>query len=65
MELPRFEASKTISYRYDKRDAEDGALEWLSENGIDPVARACGRDHSVIFLVSWDNVKKLETLFGF
>lgn len=65
MDLHRFEASKTISYRYDKRDAEEGALEWLKENGVDPIARACGRDYSVILLVSFDDIKKLEALFGF
>lgn len=65
MELPRFDVSKTISYRYDKRDAEDGAVEWLKENGINPLARACGKDGAAILLLSFDDIKTLETQFSF
>lgn len=62
--LPRFETSKTISYRYEGRDAEEGAVAWLRENGVEPVARACGRDHVALLLISFDDVAKLETLFS-
>lgn len=62
--LPRFEASKTIPYRYEGRDAEEGAVAWLRENGVEPIARACGRDHVALILLSFDDMAKLEPLFS-
>lgn len=65
MDLPRFGATRVISYNYEKRDAEDGAVAWLAENGIVPVSRACGKDMSAILLISFQDIKTLETQFCF
>lgn len=65
MDLPRFGATRVISYRYEKRDAEDGAVAWLAENGIAPVARACGKDGAAILLLSFQDIKTLEIQFSF
>jgi hypothetical protein len=65
MDLPRFGATRVISYNYEKRDAEEGAVAWLAENGIVPVARACGKDMSAILLISFQDMKTLEVQFSF
>jgi hypothetical protein len=65
MDLPRFGASRVIPYNYEARDAENGAVAWLAENGIVPVARACGKDMCAILLLSFQDIKTLETQFCF
>lgn len=65
MDLPHFGATRVISYNYAKRDAENGAVVWLSKNGITPLARAYGEDGSVILLISFQDIKTLETQFYF
>jgi hypothetical protein len=63
MSLPRFEESLTISYDYEAKDAEDGAVKFLENSGLFPVARACGSDHIAILLFSFDSTDALLSLF--
>jgi hypothetical protein len=63
MSLPRFEESLTISYDYDAKDAEDGAVKFLESKGLAPIARACGTDHSAILLFSFSDADTLLSLF--
>jgi hypothetical protein len=63
MNLPRFEESLTISYDYETKDAEDGAVRFLENSGIFPIARACGADYSAILLFSFDSTDALLSLF--
>jgi hypothetical protein len=63
MNLPRFEETLTIPYNYEAKDAEEGAAMYLADNGCDPIARACGADHSVILLFSFDATDSLLSLF--
>jgi hypothetical protein len=61
--LPRFEENITIPYNYEAKDAEEGATMYLADNGCEPIARACGVDHSVILLFSFDATDSLLSLF--
>ena len=63
MSMPRFEETLTIPYNYEARDAEQGAVMYLSDNGCDPIARACGADHSATLLFSFDSTDSLLSLF--
>lgn len=63
MSLPRFGESRSISYDYESRDAEDGAARFLRNNGCEPVARACGADHAAILLYSFDQLDALLAVF--
>jgi hypothetical protein len=63
LSLPRFKESLTIPYNYEARDAEQGAAMYLAENGCEPIARACGADHSAILLFSFDATDSLLSLF--
>jgi hypothetical protein len=63
LNLPRFDESLTISYDYTARDAEAGAVKFLESNGLAPIARACGADHSAILLFSFSDADSLLSLF--
>jgi len=63
MSLPRFEETLTIPYNYEARDAEQGAVIFLTDNGCEPIARACAADHSTILLFSFDSTDSLLSLF--
>lgn len=63
LSLPRFGESKRISYNYEARDAEDGAVKFLATKGIAPIARACGSDNSAILLFSFDSCDALLEIF--
>jgi hypothetical protein len=63
MSLPRFDETLTIPYNYEATDAEEGAVMYLASNGCEPIARACGADHSVILLFSFDTTDSLLSLF--
>jgi hypothetical protein len=63
MSLPRFEESLTISYDYEAKDAEAGAVKFLESKGLVPTARACGTDHSAILLFSFSDANSLLSLF--
>jgi hypothetical protein len=61
LSLPRFKASKTISYDYSFNSSEDIAEAYLNKNGIVPVGEAdLGDEH--LFLLSWDDIKKVESV---
>lgn len=61
--LPRFEERRCIPYDYEAKDAEDGAVRFLQNSGCEPVARACGPDHSSIILFSFAQVDALLSVF--
>ena len=63
LDLPRFEERLTISYNYEVRDAEAGALVFFEKHRFTPVARACGHDHSAILLFNFDDCDRLLALF--
>ena len=56
--LPRFGETKRISYNYEARDAEEGAVLFLAGKGLAPIARACGEDCAHL-LFSFEHVDAL------
>ena len=64
MSLPRFGEAKTISYDYDGRDAEEGAVRYLASKGLAPIARACGPDGSAVLIFEFEHVDALIAAIG-
>jgi len=63
MSMPRFDETLTIPYNYEAKDAEECAAMFLSDNGCEPVARACGADYSAILLFNFSDADSLLSLF--
>ena len=61
--LPRFGKVKRISYNYEARDAEDGAVQFFATKGLVPVARACGEDCAHL-LFDFDTTDILLSVFS-
>ncbi len=60
--LPLWEKRAWLSYNYEERDAEAGALRWFAEANLHPIARACNGSQ-VILLFSFDNAESIRGLF--
>jgi hypothetical protein len=61
--LPRFGEVKRISYNYEARDAEDGAVQFFASKGLAPVFRACGEDCAHL-LFDFEHADSLIAIFG-
>ena len=61
--MPRFSKVKRISYNYEARDAEDGAVQFFEVKGLAPVSRACGEDCAHL-LFSFDHADALVAIFS-
>lgn len=61
--LPRFGEVKRISYNYEARDAEQGAVQFFALKGLTPVARACGEDCAHL-LFDFEHADALVAIFG-
>jgi hypothetical protein len=64
LEVPRFEVSKTISYRYNVKGAADNAIAWLKEQGIELLGECEDKDHESILVASFDYADKVLKAFG-
>jgi hypothetical protein len=62
--LPRFGEVKRISYNYEARDAEEGAVRFFASKGLAPVFRACGPDSSAVLLFEFGHVDALIAAIG-
>ena len=61
--LPRFGEVKRISYNYEVRDAEEGAVQFFASKGLVPVFRACGEDCAHL-LFDFEHTDSLVAIFG-
>ena len=64
MSLPRFNGSRTIPFDYSTDNAEGTAAQYFAENGLNPVARACGEDQKDILLFSTSDADALRSLLS-
>jgi len=60
--LPLWEKRVWISYNYEERDSEAGALRWFAEANLHPIARACN-GVQVILLFSFADAEAVRGLF--
>lgn len=60
--LPLWGKRVWLSYNYEERDAEAGALRWFADANLSPVARACNGSQ-VILLFNFDDVDAVRGLF--
>ena len=61
--MPRFGETKRISYNYEARDAEDGAVQFFATKGLAPVCRACGEDCAHL-LFDFEHAEALVAIFS-
>jgi hypothetical protein len=61
--IPRFGEIKRISYNYDARDAEEGAVQFFASKGLAPIVRACGEDCAHL-LFDFEHADTLVAIFG-
>ena len=61
--LPLWEKRVWLSYNYEERDSEAGALRWYAEANLRPIARAC-KGLRVILLFSFDDAESIRGLFS-
>jgi hypothetical protein len=62
LSLPLWEKRVWISYNYEERDSEAGALRWFADANLCPIARAC-KGTRVILLFSFNDVESIRGLF--
>lgn len=62
LSLPLWEKRAWLSYNYEERDAEAGALRWFADANLYPVARACNGSQ-VILLFAFADVEAIRGLF--
>ena len=62
LSLPLWEKRAWLSYNYEERDAEAGALRHFAESNLYSVARACN-GAQVILLFSFDDAEAIRGLF--
>jgi hypothetical protein len=62
LSLPLWEKRAWLSYNYEERDAEAGALRWFAEANLHPIARACN-GAQVILLFSFADAEAIRGLF--
>jgi hypothetical protein len=60
--LPLWEKRAWLSYNYEERDAEAGALRWFADANLHPIARACN-GAQVILLFSFNDAESIRGLF--
>lgn len=60
--LPLWEKRAWLSYNYEERDAEAGALRWFADASLVPIARACNGSQ-VILLFSFADAEAVRGLF--
>lgn len=60
--LPLYERRAWLSYNYEERDAEAGALRHFTQANLYPIARACNGSQ-VILLFSFADIDAVRGLF--